>query len=184
METIPSSALENLYQMIIKDLVQITEKYNISSKKSIEEASKDKSETEEKVKDIIYNSLNRSFHTIKSLSNKKGIDNYLYASINNYVKDIKDYIITKQDKIIGTSNTKENDIYRAYGFLWSVSYLFDEAELEHISLFNYKEYSNFSIFLEMFGNSKNISKNYNKNFMEVRGKEKINIKLVHGWIKN
>ena len=59
------------------------------------------------------------------------------------MNDIKDYILTKQDKIMGTLNTKENDIYRVYGFLWSVSYLLNEAELKHISLFNYKEYSHF-----------------------------------------
>ena len=182
METIPASALENFYQMVLKDFVQITEKYTTGSKKITEEASKDKDKAEEKANDAIYDLLNKSFLTITSISNKKINDHNLYESIYNYVTNIKDYIFSKKDKIIDTLNTKENDIYRAYGFLWSIRYLLNEAELEHISLFNYKEYSNFSNFLEKFGNSKNISKNYNKNFMEERGKKKIDKKLVHEWI--
>lgn len=186
METVPASALENLYQMVIKDFIQITQKYNTSSKKDTEETSKDKDKTEEKFKDTIHNLLNKSFRTITSISNKKRNDHNLYESINNYVGDIKDYIIAKSDNKISTVNTEENDIYRAYGFLWSVRYLLKDAELEHISLFNYKEYSHFSIFLENFGNSKNISKNYHKNFknfMEEKGEKKIDVKLVHEWIR-
>ena len=99
------------------------------------------------------------------------------------MNNIKDYIDSKKENIIYSLNTEEKDIYRAYGFLWSIRYLLNEVELEHISLFNYQEYPHFSNFLEIFGNSKNISKNYNKNFMEDKGKKKIDIKFVHEWIE-
>ena len=61
-----------------------------------------------------------------------------------------------------------------------------KAKLVDISLFNYKNYENFAKFLEVYGNSKNLSKNYNKNFKnfqeEFKDKE-INVKSVSGWIE-
>ena len=183
METIPASALDNFYQMVLKDFVQITEKYTPSSKKNTEEASNNKDKTEETANYIIYELLNTSFIAINTISKKKSIDHNLNEFIFNYLSNIKDYIFSKKDNMIDTVNTEEKDIYRAYGFLWSISYLLNEVKLENISLFNYKEYPHFSHFLEIFGNSKNISKNYNKNFMEEKGQKKIGMKLVHEWIE-
>ena len=183
MEAISASALENFYRMVLKDFVQITEKYITDSDKNTEKESKDKDKTKEKGNDTIYELFNTSYVTIISISDKISKDHVLYESINNYMHNIKDYIDSKKEKIIDTLNTEEKDIYRAYGFIWSIRYLLNEVELEHISLFNYKEYPHFSNFLEIFGNSKNISKNYNKNFTEDRGKKKIDIKFIHEWIK-
>ena len=182
METIPASALDNFYQMVLKDFVQISEKYITSSQKNTEEASKNKDKKEEKGNDTINDLLNTCFLTIISISDKKRNDHNLYEFIYNYATNIKDYFLSKKENKIDTMITEDKDIYRAYGFLWSLRYLLNDVKLDHISLFNYKEYSNFSNFLETFGNSKNISKNYNKNFMEERGKEKIDINLVHKWI--
>lgn len=182
METIPESALENFYKMVLKDFVQITEKYITGSKNNTEEAKEDKDKTEEKANDTINELYNTSYLTIIAISDRKSKDPKLYESINNYIFDIKDYIDSRKEKIIYILKTEENDIYRAYGFLWSVRYLLNDAKLDQISLFNYTQYPHLSNFLEKFGNSKNISKNYNKNFMDDRIKEKNDMKLVHDWI--
>ena len=138
--------------------------------------------TEEKANDTINELYNTSYLTIIAISDRKSKDPKLYESINNYIFDIKDYIDSRKEKIIDILKTEEKDIYRAYGFLWSVRYLLNEAKLDQISLFNYTQYPHLSNFLEKFGNSKNISKNYNKNFMDDRIKEKNDMKLVHDWI--
>ena len=182
METIPESALENFYKMVLKDFVQITEKYITGSKNNTEEAKEDKDKTEEKANDTINELYNTSYLTIIAISDRKSKDPKLYESINNYIFDIKDYIDSRKEKIIDILKTEEKDIYRAYGFLWSVRYLLNDAKLDQISLFNYTQYPHLSNFLEKFGNSKNISKNYNKNFMDDRVKEKNEMKLVHDWI--
>ena len=182
METIPESALENFYKMVLKDFVQITEKYITGSKNNTEEAKEDKDKTEEKANDTINELYNTSYLTIIAISDRKSKDPKIYESINNYIFDIKDYIDSRKEKIIVILKTEEKDIYRAYGFLWSVRYLLNDAKLDQISLFNYTQYPHLSNFLEKFGNSKNISKNYNKNFMDDRIKEKNDMKLVHDWI--
>ena len=182
METIPESALENFYKMVLKDFVQITEKYITGSKNNTEEAREVKDKTEEKANDTINELYNTSYLTIIAISDRKSKDPKLYESINNYIFDIKDYIDSRKEKIIDILKTEEKDIYRAYGFLWSVRYLLNDAKLDQISLFNYTQYPHLSNFLEKFGNSKNISKNYNKNFMDDRIKEKNDMKLVHDWI--
>ena len=183
METIPESALENFYKMVLKDFVQITEKYITDSNNNTEEAREDKDKTMEKGNDTINELYNTSYLTIIAISDRKSKDPKLYESINNYIFDIKDYIDSRKEKIIDILKTEEKDIYRAYGFLWSVRYLLNDAKLDQISLFNYTQYPHLSNFLEKFGNSKNISKNYNKNFMDDRGKKKIDMKLVHEWIE-
>ena len=182
METIPESALENFYKMVLKDFVQITEKYITDSNNNKEEAREVKDKTEEKANDTINELYNTSYLTIIAISDRKSKDPKLYESINNYIFDIKDYIDSRKEKIIDILKTEEKDIYRAYGFLWSVRYLLNDAKLDQISLFNYTQYPHLSNFLEKFGNSKNISKNYNKNFMDDRIKEKNDMKLVHDWI--
>ncbi len=183
METIPESALENFYKMVLKDFVQITEKYITDSNNNTEEAREDKDKTMEKGNDTINELYNTSYLTIIAISDRKSKEPKLYESINNYIIDIKDYIdYSRKEKIIDILKTEEKDIYRAYGFLWNIRYLLNEVELAQISLFNYPQYPHLSNFLEIFGNSKNISKNYNKNFMDDRIKEKNDMKLVHDWI--
>ena len=121
--------------------------------------------------------------SLGSTYNSNGLNSYTGPSSKvDYGFDIKDYIDSRKEKIIDILKTEEKDIYRAYGFLWSVRYLLNEAKLDQISLFNYTQYPHLSNFLEKFGNSKNISKNYNKNFMDDRVKEKNDMKLVHDWI--
>ena len=151
METIPESALENFYKMVLKDFVQITEKYITGSKNNTEEAKEDKNKTEEKANDTINELYNTSYRTIIAISDRKSKDPKLYESINNYIFDIKDYIDSRKEKIIDILKTEEKDIYRAYGFLWSVRYLLNEVEFAQISLFNYPQYPHFSIYDRAYG---------------------------------
>ena len=92
METIPESALENFYKMVLKDFVQITEKYITDSNNNTEEAREDKDKTMEKGNDTINELYNTSYLTIIAISDRKSKEPKLYESINNYIIDIKDYI--------------------------------------------------------------------------------------------
>ena len=185
MESISTLGLDYFYKMVLIDFLLITEKYTIDdTKKDIEEVKKNENDTKNKYKNkTIDELLKKSLLTILAISDKNRNDPTLFESINAYISDIKDYIDSKNEGIIHALNTEEKNIYRAYGFLWSIRFILKEVELEGISLFNYKEYSHFSDFLEKFGNSKMMSKNYNKNFMEHKEKNKIDIKLVHEWIE-
>ena len=109
----------------------------------------------------------------------------IYNSLEKYINIIKDHF----DENAKTSSFKadEHDIYVAYGFLWGIKFLIEDTKLESISRFNYSDYKNFTIFLNKYGNSGNISKNYNKNFNNELIKNKIidiniNIAFVNIWL--
>ena len=112
------------------------------------------------------------------------IHKIIFESLKNYLNDIKEYIDSKQNnKDFPTIKAEEHDIYRAYGFLWGIKFILNPTELQNISVFNYKYFENFSIFLEKYGNSRNMKKNYNKNFTQELNKKKLDINIVNKWLK-
>ena len=179
MET--SFSLRLFYEKLVKDfyftLISSTinnaaqkEEQKKADKKEIELANDTKINEIEMLRDCII-----IIEKIDSLKNNFRI---IYDKSLNYLKEINAYFSKENN-----GETKEHDIYRAYGFLWGINFLSMKAKLEDISLFNYKNYENFAKFLEVYGNSKNLSKNYNKNFQEEFKDKEINVKSVSGWIE-
>jgi hypothetical protein len=84
--------------MVLKDFVQITEKYITDSNNNKEEAREVKDKTEEKANDTINELYNTSYLTIIAISDRKSKDPKIYESINNYIFDIKDYMRFKKRK--------------------------------------------------------------------------------------
>ena len=184
MEEISTSAIDYFYQMVLIDFLLISKKYYDEATKDTKKVYKDKDNVKEKYDSMTIDELLQEiFFIIIAVSDKIRNDPQIYKSINNYLDEIKDYIDLKNKKIIETLKTEEKDIYRAYGFLWGIRFLLKDVDLKSISLFDYKEYQNFSDFLEKYGNSKNLSKNYNKNFSAELNQKKVDIKFVHDWIK-
>ena len=184
MEEISTSAIDYFYQMVLIDFLLISKKYYDEATKDTKKVYKDKDNVKEKYDSMTIDELLQEiFFIIIAVSDKIRNDPQNYKSINNYLDEIKDYIDLKNKKITETLKTEEKDIYRAYGFLWGIRFLLKDVDLKSISLFDYKEYQNFSDFLEKYGNSKNLSKNYNKNFSAELNQKKVDIKFVHDWIK-
>ena len=184
MEEISTSAIDYFYQMVLIDFLLISKNYYDEATKDPKKVYKDKDNVKEKYDSMTIDELLQEiFFIIIAVSDKIRNDPQIYKSINNYLDEIKDYIDLKNKKIIETLKTEEKDIYRAYGFLWGIRFLLKDVDLKSISLFDYKEYQNFSDFLEKYGNSKNLSKNYNKNFSAELNQKKVDIKFVHDWIK-
>ena len=179
MET--SFSLRLFYEKLVKDfyftLISSTinnaaqkEEQKKADKKEIELANDTKINEIEMLRDCII--------VIEKIDSLKNNFRIIYDKSLNYLKEIKAYFSKENN-----GETKEHDIYRAYGFLWGINFLSMKAKLEDISLFNYKNYENFAKFLEVYGNSKNLSKNYNKNFQEEFKDKEINVKSVSGWIE-
>ena len=182
MET--SFSLRLFYEKLVKDFyfTLITTTINNAAQKE-EQKKADKKEIE-LANDTQINEikmLTDCIIVIEKIDSLKNNFRIIYDKSLNYLKEIKAYFSKENN-----GETKEHDIYRAYGFLWGINFLSMKAKLEDISLFNYKNYENFAKFLEVYGNSKNLSKNYNKNFKnfqeEFKDKE-INVKSVSGWIE-
>ena len=182
MET--SFSLRLFYEKLVKDFyfTLITTTINNAAQKE-EQKKADKKEIE-LANDTQINEikmLTDCIIVIEKIDSLKNNFRIIYDKSLNYLKEINAYFSKENN-----GETKEHDIYRAYGFLWGINFLSMKAKLEDISLFNYKNYENFAKFLEVYGNSKNLSKNYNKNFKnfqeEFKDKE-INVKSVSGWIE-
>ena len=179
MET--SFSLRLFYEKLVKDFyfTLITTTINNAAQKE-EQKKADKKEIElandTKINEI--EMLRDCIIVIEKIDSLKNNFRIIYDKSLNYLKEIKAYFSKENN-----GETKEHDIYRAYGFLWGINFLSMKAKLEDISLFNYKNYENFAKFLEVYGNSKNLSKNYNKNFQEEFKDKEINVKSVSGWIE-
>ena len=179
MET--SFSLRLFYEKLVKDFyfTLITTTINNAAQKE-EQKKADKKEIE-LANDTQINEikmLTDCIIVIEKIDSLKNNFRIIYDKSLNYLKEIKAYFSKENN-----GETKEHDIYRAYGFLWGINFLSMKAKLEDISLFNYKNYENFAKFLEVYGNSKNLSKNYNKNFQEEFKDKEINVKSVSGWIE-
>ena len=179
MET--SFSLRLFYEKLVKDFyfTLITTTINNAAQKE-EQKKADKKEIElandTKINEI--EMLRDCIIVIEKIDSLKNNFRIIYDKSLNYLKEINAYFSKENN-----GETKEHDIYRAYGFLWGINFLSMKAKLEDISLFNYKNYENFAKFLEVYGNSKNLSKNYNKNFQEEFKDKEINVKSVSGWIE-
>ena len=187
MET--SFSLRLFYEKLVKDFyfTLITTTINNAAQKE-EQKKADKKEIE-LANDTQINEIKMladCIIVIEKISKLKINFPIIYDKSLNYLKEIKAYFSKKNKKDEFPDEINEHNIYRGYGFLWGINFLSMKAKLEDISLFNYKNYENFAKFLEVYGNSKNLSKNYNKNFKnsqeEFKDKE-INVKSVSGWIE-
>ena len=182
MET--SFSLRLFYKKLVKDFYFTLISSTINNAAQKEEQKKaDKKEIElandTKINEI--EMLTDCITVIEKIDSLKNNFRIIYDKSLNYLKEIKAYFSKENN-----GETNEHDIYRGYGFLWGINFLSMKAKLVDISLFNYKNYENFAKFLEVYGNSKNLSKNYNKNFKNFQEEfkdKKINVKSVSGWIE-
>ena len=179
MET--SFSLRLFYKKLVKDFYFTLISSTINNAAQKEEQKKADKKEIELANDTQINEikmLTDCIIVIEKIDSLKNNFRIIYDKSLNYLKEIKAYFSKENN-----GETKEHDIYRAYGFLWGINFLSMKAKLEDISLFNYKNYENFAKFLEVYGNSKNLSKNYNKNFQEEFKDKEINVKSVSGWIE-
>ena len=65
---------------------------------------------------------------------------------------------------VDLQNLTENEIYEAYGFLWSFCYINELTSLENIASFMYKSHKNVSDFLGEYGYCNQLKKIMNKMF--------------------
>ena len=179
MET--SFSLRLFYEKLVKDFYFTLISSTINNAAQKEEQKKADKKEIELANDTQINEikmLTDCIIVIEKIDSLKNNFRIIYDKSLNYLKEINAYFSKENN-----GETKEHDIYRAYGFLWGINFLSMKAKLEDISLFNYKNYENFAKFLEVYGNSKNLSKNYNKNFQEEFKDKEINVKSVSGWIE-
>ena len=181
------TSIENLYIMVLKDFYLITEWTRGRKEENKEDSKKDEAKIDDK-------SLEELF-----ISCKETIDDFiykvsqfycpnLYLSLKNYLtgvdellyglKTIKNYPMRKSD---------EHDIYFSYGFLSVIRIIIGRLNADELSKFNYKEYIYFAEFIDAFGNSNNLRKNYEKNFREVLEKnygsnKEIDLNFIEKWI--
>ena len=179
MET--SFSLRLFYEKLVKDFYFTLISSTINNAAQKEEQKKADKKEIELANDTQINEikmLTDCIIVIEKIDSLKNNFRIIYDKSLNYLKEIKAYFSKENN-----GETKEHDIYRAYGFLWGINFLSMKDKLVDISLFNYKNYENFAKFLEVYGNSKNLSKNYNKNFQEEFKDKEINVKSVSGWIE-
>ena len=107
---------------------------------------------------------------------------FILDLIKNYIDDINQNI--KNDEIVNvTIKVNEHDIYKAYGLLWGLNYIFSNSKDKDISEFNYKKYKNLSGFLEIYGSYSLLSKNYKKNYSEEIKDKQLNINFINRWLE-
>ena len=164
MET--SFSLESFYKKLVKDFysIQFSPPDENHSKKE-EQKKQEKYKKEEKIDNDIneIKALNDCITIVKKISGIRINFPKIYDSTLNYLKEIRVHISQNYNNEEDSPEyiTTEHDIYRAYGFLWGFSYISIKAGLEDISSFNCEKYINFSKFLELYSNSKKITKDYN-----------------------
>jgi len=131
------SSKNNFYKMILKDCYLILLKYSSESiKKEIPDA----------LDKLITNCKN----ILSILSVPK--NDFIYESSSNYLWALE----LLKNSI--SQNVDEYDIYEAYAFLWQISYLTQNSELDEISTFENNSFENFTLFLDKYGHSKMIKK--------------------------
>ena len=183
METSPALSLDYFYKMVLKDFTLISEKNVIATSKITEGIKADEKKLKEDIDKMPLNQLlSNGEKYLYGIFDKEKADHKIFASVCVFYKQIKDFL-EKSDDIKGVVKTDEKDIYKAYIFLWSARFLLKEKDLNTVSSFNKKEYLFISEFLDKFGNSKNLSRNYNINFLsELKGR-KLDIKFVYDWLQ-
>lgn len=107
---------------------------------------------------------------------------FIVNLIKNYIDEISNYL-KNEEKIKTEIKVEEQDIYRAYGLLWGLEYVFLNSEEKDISEFNYKRYKNFTNFLEKYGSYTLLTKNYKKNYREEIQTKILNINFIKNWLR-
>ena len=129
-------SLKFFYESIMKDYKSIIQMFaSEKTKKKIQE-----------IKDIpkfCLNFLNNYYTDDKNMT-------FILDLIKNYIDDINQNL--KNEEIVNDKiKVNEHDIYKAYGLLWGLDYVFSNSKDKDISEFNYKKYKNLSEFLEIYG---------------------------------
>ena len=183
----PVSSLEYLYETVLKDFFLIVSK----AMKENHESKEGKEKKEEKVPKNSKTSLEDLFKDCNDFFNapsiSKSAQEYypkLYEFSKKYLNDI-DELIEGKSKIENypVIKIKEHDIYLSYGILCCFGIIFQGMDLEKVSKFNYNEYPNFNRFIQLYGNAKNLSDNYNTNFLSFLKDKKMDLKLINNWMK-
>lgn len=133
----------------------------------------------DEIKDICKFCFN--FLNAYPVDNNKNIE-FILNLIKNYIDEINQYF--KNEEIFNNEmKVNEHDIYKAYGLLWGLEYIFSNSEENEISEFKYKKYKNFSCFLEKYGSYRILSKNYKSNFREEINNKPLNINFIRKWLE-
>ena len=161
-------SLKFFYESIMKDYKSIIQMFaSEKTKKKIEE-----------IKDIpkfCLNFLNNYYTDDKNMA-------FILDLIKNYIDDINQNL--KNEEIVNDKiKVNEHDIYKAYGLLWGLDYVFSNSKDKDISEFNYKKYKNLSEFLEIYGSYSLLSKNYKKNYSEEIKDKQLDIKFINRWLE-
>ena len=134
--------LLSLYQAIVEDCKIIIEK-NVR-KESVDEMN-------EKVKQD-FKEFIRLFRDMCHASIHKGsVQTFAEGYLNTILENIEKQ---KYEEL------NENELYLAYGYLFSFNYLNELSGIGEIAKFNYESFNNFSKILKSFGDPEKLKENY------------------------
>ena len=170
------TSLKYLYKKVLKDCQGLLET-------NIDKSNDESKNKESKAFEDEFTTCEILISFMEKYKNPKIKSQFIQNSISKYFTEIKNYIFCQNSFGDSFEECSEYDIYNAYGLLWSLRYVLNKAKIEEISKFNFKDYTNFAEFLNVYGNSKKLSKNYHKNFVEALGQLKLNENFVYSWIK-
>jgi len=181
------TSIEYLYTMVARDANIIIE--IISDKSLTDKASKEKRQKELEnyfkklsIKELLDNCV-KFLNNPAIIKAAKGSYPKIYESLIKYLDGINELLEQKlKNKDFPTLQANEYDIYRAYSLLCGIRFIFIKSEEVEFSKFNYKEFTFFAEFLDIYGNSKNLARNYEKNFLEFKDKKQIKLELINNWI--
>ena len=174
-------SIEYLYKTALKDFILIFYKSMKKEGKNNEDEIKIRNKNiKELVKDCYCYMNNPSISKAA-----KSYYSVIFESLNKYLNDVNEYIEGKEQiENFPIIKTDEHDIYKAYGFLCGIRIIVEGMDLQKVSKFNFKECGNFKQYLDAYGNSRNLTKNYEANFREYqKDKKDFDLKLINNWIK-
>ena len=169
------SSIECLYEAVLKDFFLVFVKTMKKEEIKIENTT---------IKELLKDCLD----LIKNPSISKPANAYypeIYELLIKYLNDVNEFLEGKEMiENFPVIKVEEHDIYRAYGFLCGIRIMVEGLDLQNVSKFNYKENSNFKKFIDLYGNSKNLTINYEANFkVYQKDKKNLDLKLINKWIK-
>lgn len=164
--------LKSLYKAILKDCKPLFELKTDKLNEEIKIKESKTSQDELSICEIIIDFMDS--YQYPKLKTK-----FIPNSISKFIKEIMNFIYLGDP----LDNPTEHDIYRAYGLLWSLRYTLNSAKIEEISNFNFKDYEQFASFLNAYGMSRKLSKNYRENFKKSLGDSTLNENFVYSWLK-
>ena len=157
------SSIDYLYKVVLKDFILILYKTMSKEEKKNEDEIKIKNKNiKELVKDCYCYMNNPSISKAA-----KSYYSVIFDSLNKYLNDVNEYLEGKEQiENFPIIRTDEHDIYKAYGFLCGIRIIVEGLDFQKVSKFNFKECENFKQFIDVYGNSRNLTKNYEANFRE------------------